>query len=390
MARQPGAKPGTLLTRRVLIVAPAPPPPGGMALQAKLLARLLREDGVSVSFLASNFDLPRMARVCRHVPGVRTFLRFLLIWSKVWQEISGVGVVHVFAASWLYFFAAVCPSILIGRLCRKRTVLNYRGGDAARFFRRWRWVVRPVFRAATLVTAPSQFLAQLIRRSFDIPVAIVPNILDTSAFQFLERKEFYPRLLVNRNLERMYDIESILRAFRQIRDCHPSASLWIVGSGSDEQRLRSLAAEWNLTTAVFLGHIDHVDLPAIYKQRDILLNASTVDNFPASLLEASAAGLVVVSTAAGGIPFIYENEKTALLVELGAWRALAVAVDRVIRDSSMALRLTKEARTLTHQCSWELVRMSLYACYGRGFEDQVLQRPAGSGWTCGEFGERSV
>jgi glycosyltransferase involved in cell wall biosynthesis len=373
MPKQPGTKPDILSTRRVLIVAPMAPPPGGMALQAKLLTRFLREDGVSVSFLASNFDLPRTARLCRHVPGLRTLLRFLLIWSTVWKEMSGVAVVHVFAASWLYFFAAVCPSVLMGRLCRKTIVLNYRGGDAARFFHRWRWVVKPVFRAATLVTAPSQFLARLIRGSFDIPVVIVPNILDLSAFQFQERKEFAPRLLVTRNLEKIYDIESILRAFRQIQECHPNASLWIVGSGSDEHRLRSLAAGWNLTNTVFLGHIDPIDLPAIYSQRDILLNASIIDNFPASLLEASAAGLVVVSTAAGGIPFIYENERTALLVELGAWRALAAAVDRVVRDSSMAARLTREARTLTHQCSWEQVRKSLYACYGFPLEDHMLQ-----------------
>ena len=67
----------------------------------------------------------------------------------------------------------------------------------------------------------------------------------------------------------------------------------------------------------FLGYVDRQKLPAIYSECDILLNASRVDNFPGSLLDASAAGLAVVSTNAGGIPFIYTDGENALLVEVG-------------------------------------------------------------------------
>jgi glycosyltransferase involved in cell wall biosynthesis len=125
-------------------------------------------------------------------------------------------------------------------------------------------------------------------------------------------------------------------------------------------------------------------LPAIYRQRDILVNASTVDNFPAALLEASAAGLVVVSTDAGGIPFLYRNEISALLVDVGNWQALATAVDRVIRDPAMAARLAAEAHRLTRQCAWEMVRRPLYLAYGLATE-KGAQQPAGG---CEEVGDR--
>jgi len=346
-----------------------------MALQAALLKQLLEKDGAAVSFLASNFDLPDKLRSWQHVTGVRTIVRSILIWIRLWRAVRQVDVVHVFAASWLYFFVVVCPSILVGQALRRRTVLNYRGGDAGAFFRRWGGLVKPIVRAATIVTAPSQFLAQLIQTTFGVPVTVVPNILDTSAFPFQHRSTFEPRLLVNRTLEKLYDIPSVLRAFRQIRESYPDASLWIAGTGTEEPQLRSLAAAWKLDGVRFLGHIDHAELPAIYGQRDILVNASTVDNFPAALMEASAAGLVVVSTDAGGIPFLYRNESSALLVRVGDWQALSTAVDRVIRDPAMAARLAGEAHGLTRQCSWEMMRQPLYAAYGLAAEEGA-ERPA--------------
>jgi glycosyltransferase involved in cell wall biosynthesis len=349
--------------RKVLIVAPKIPPSGGMALQAALLQRLLEEDGVPVSFLASNSDFPAMLAWCGRLPAFQTVVRSVLVWMKFWRAVRDTDVVHVFAASWLYFFLIVAPSILVGRLRGKRTVLNYRGGDARPFFRRWGSLLKPVFRMASVVTTPSEFLAQLIRGSFGVPVTVVPNILDTSAFQFQHRRAFRPHLLVNRNLDKIYGVESVLRAFRLLLQRYPEASLWIAGSGSEEPRLRRLAVDWNLTGVRFLGHVDHADLPAICSQRDILVNASTVDNFPAALLEASAAGLVVVSTEAGGIPYIYRNEASALLVPVGDSQGLATAVERVIRNPLLAGGLAKEAYGLTRQCTWGMLRDRLYACY---------------------------
>ena len=345
-----------------------------MALQARLLERLLKRDSVPTRFLPSNFALPRRLSLCERVPGLRTLLRFLLIWGRLRQEVRQAAVIHVFAASWLYFFMVVCPAILVGRIYRKRTILNYRGGDARRFFKRWGWLVKPVVRRADVITTPSAFLGEVIHDVFAVPVAIVPNILDLSAFTFRRRTDFRPNILVSRNLEKMYNIECVLRAFRQIQEWHPHARLWIAGTGSEEQRLRSFVTEWGLRNVRFLGNLSHEDIPAIYQQCDIAINASHIDNFPAALLEASAAGLAVVSTATGGIPFIYKNGVTALLVEQNDWRALAAAVDRIVRNESMAAKMTLESRTTVEQFTWENVRRTLFTVYGFAHEESGSSR----------------
>jgi glycosyltransferase involved in cell wall biosynthesis len=118
-------------------------------------------------------------------------------------------------------------------------------------------------------------------------------------------------------------------------------------------------------------------MPAIYDQCDILLNGTRVDNFPASLLEASASGLPVVSTTAGGIPFIYENAKNAILVDPGDWQGLAAGVDRLLKNQSSARQLAAEAVCLCRQCDWRNVRRQLYRSYGFDVPDARETAPAG-------------
>jgi glycosyltransferase involved in cell wall biosynthesis len=369
-------------SHRILLVAPAAPPYGGMALQAGQLGRMLRRDGNSVAFSPSNFPFPRGLRFFGRIPGVRTLARAFLIWFKLWNAARQADVVHVLAASWVYFFVVVYPTVLVGKACRKRVVVNYRGGEAKRFFRRFGWLAGPVFRLADAITAPSEFLAEVIRARFQVPVAIVPNLLDSSFFRYRQRTAIRPRILVTRHLEKIYDIESVLRAFRAVQQEYSEASLWIVGTGSQEAYLRGLAAEWNLANVRFWGHVAHRDLPAIYDQCDVYLNASQVDNFPGALLEASASGLIVVSSAAGGIPFIYRDGESALLVEPGNWEGLAQSVRKVLNNSVLAMDMTKAAVALVRACEWHEVRKSLYQAYGFPLETFSSDETTGGGLRC--------
>jgi glycosyltransferase involved in cell wall biosynthesis len=351
-------------SRRILLVAPSPPPYGGMAIQARLLEKLLGQDGHPVVFFPCNCAFPRWLRLLERVPCVRTAIRTLLFSITVWGPVRKAEVVHVFAASWLYFFAFVCPTVLFGRKQGKRVVLNYRGGDAKQFFRWYGWLVKPIFKLASVVTTPSEFLAEAIRERFGVAVRVVPNILDSSTFRYRQRTGIQPNILVTRHLEKIYGVDVALRAFRSVQSHYPNASLWIAGTGSQEDYLRGLVSSWNLQNVRFLGYVAHRDLGAIYEQRDILLNASFVDNFPGALLEASGAGLAVISTAAGGIPFMFQNAKNALLVEPGDWMGLAEAVERVLRSPALGAALAREATALARGCQWVEVRKSVYAVYG--------------------------
>lgn len=349
---------------RIVVIAPQAPPYGGMALQAEKLVRLLRREGNSVVFVSANPPFPRGLRFMEQLRGLRPFFRAAVIANRVRTEIGCADVVHVLAASWLYFFLVVAPAVLLARLAGKRVIINYRSGEGREFFRRYGWLAAPVFRLASAVTAPSRFLAEAIHGRFALPVKIVPNLVDLTAFHYRQRTRFAPRLLVTRHLEKMYGVDSVVRAFGRVQQRYAEAALEIAGTGSEEQRLRALVVEAGLRNVRFRGHVPHADLPLLYDASDILLNGSHVDNFPGSLVEASAAGLAIVSTNAGGISAMYENGRNAILVEPGDWRGLAAGVEALIEDPSLGARLTSAAFHLCQQCEWENVRDLLYESYG--------------------------
>lgn len=349
---------------RVQLVAPVPPPYGGMALQASLLERLLRQDGIDVDLLGHNQPFGAPLALVNRLPGLRGAFRLVRFSVRFWKRLGNKDVVHILAASWLHFLLVVYPAIWIARFRGKRIVLNYRAGGADHFFRWMGWFIRPVFRAADVVCTPSKFLAEVIDRRLGVPVSIVSNIVDLSRFRFRARRPFQPKMLVTRHLEAMYDVESVLRAFRAVQQEYPEATLTIAGTGSQGARLRALCEEWQLRGVRFLGYVEHAALAKLYDDCDILLNGSRVDNFPGSLIEASAAGLVVVSTMAGGIPYMYEDGKNAVLVPVGDSQGLADGVLRVLRDQELARRLALAGTQVSQQCEWRSVRRALFEVYG--------------------------
>jgi glycosyltransferase involved in cell wall biosynthesis len=353
-----------------------------MAIQARLLEKFLIVDGHEVDFFATTVKCPSWLGLVERVPALRTIVHAILIYLTLWRRVRKAEVVHVLAASWVYFFSVVCPSVVYGRINGKRVVLNYRGGDASQFFRWYGWLVKPIFRLAGVVTTPSRFLAESIGERFGVTVSVVPNILDSSNFRYRLRTTIQPKILITRHLEKLYGVEVAIQAFRSVQSHYPDASLWIAGTGSQEEYLRKLVAGWKLRNVSFLGHVEHPELGAVCDKCDILLNASFIDNFPGSLLEASGTGLVVISTAAGGIPFMFQHEKTALLVEPGDWNGLAQAVESVLQSPSLGMSLTREAATLARRWHWTEVRAALYTAYGikSGAPADCPDLPSGSGF----------
>jgi glycosyltransferase involved in cell wall biosynthesis len=104
----------------------------------------------------------------------------------------------------------------------------------------------------------------------------------------------------------------------------------------------------------------------LYDAADVYLNAPSIDNMPNSIIEAYAAGLPIVTTDAGGIPYIVSDQRTALMVAKDDDAALAGAALRIVRDPELALRLADAGRSecLTKYV-WPAVREEWTRLYTR-------------------------
>jgi glycosyltransferase involved in cell wall biosynthesis len=264
--------------------------------------------------------------------------------------------------------------LTIARLRGVPAIVNYRGGQADDFLSHApRFVHRQLSKAAARIT-PSVFLQRVFARH-GLAADAIPNVVDLSRFpvQPFRQSLTAPHLLITRNLEAIYDIPTALRAFARVRQQWPHASMSVAGSGPELPALQALSAELGLANAVqFVGRVDNAQMASLYAKADLLLNASTVDNMPISILEALASGVPVVSTAAGGIPDLVEDGRTALLVPVGDHPALAAAALRLLGDRELAMQLREAGLQLASQFAWERVRMSWQKLYLQAVQDRAL------------------
>jgi glycosyltransferase involved in cell wall biosynthesis len=200
-------------------------------------------------------------------------------------------------------------------------------------------------------------------REFHITAEAIPNLIDPAHFSYRIREPLRPLLLCSRNLEPCYGIDLVLRAFAEVQKTFPQARLWVLGEGSQEKAIRRLIAKLNLTGVEVPGRVTREEIGRFYDQADILVNASHVDNMPVSILEAFASGLPVVTTDAGGIPYIVQHEHTGLVSHTDDWRQRAANVIRLLRDSTLARRLSENAYRQSLTYRWEAVRQQWLGIY---------------------------
>jgi glycosyltransferase involved in cell wall biosynthesis len=348
---------------KVCVVAPAPPPYGGMSLQAETMVQRLRDEGVTADLLSTNPAPPRALETIQRVPGLRTLLREVQYLDSLIKKMRECRILHHFAASGLYFFAHSIPVLAMGRLLKKRVILNYRGGKADEFLSRWAWCVVPFMRMASQICVPSEFLQEVFSK-YGMRAMLLPNVAATEIFPWKKRARFAPVLLVTRHLEPMYNTECLLRAFGIIQRRFPEAVLTIAGDGSEAARLKNLAAEWGLAGVKFCGAVPYRDLPSLYATHDIYINSSNVDNFPGALVEAACSGLPIVTTGAGGIPWMIRNHENGIIVGLNDHERLAEGAIAVIENAEFGRSLAQQAWRWAQQFSWANVFPKLMAAYG--------------------------
>jgi len=328
---------------RVLVIAPSLRILGGQAVQAVRLREALATDAtLEVGFLPINPRLSGALGRLQDVKYVRTVVTTLAFVTLLLWRVPRYDVVHLFSASYLSFLMAQTPAILIARLYRVPVILNYHSGEAADHLARWRRTAIPVIRMARRIVVPSDYLVEVFAR-FRLPAEAIFNSVDASLFRFRERRPVRPAFLANRNLEPHYAVATVIHAFALIQHAEPAASLVVAGDGSQRAELETLARELELNNIVFTGAVPAETMPELYDAADIYLNGSEVDNMPLSILEAYAAGTPVVTTDAGGIPFILNHEETGLLVPTGDAEAMAHAALRLLDDEQLAARLAARA-----------------------------------------------
>jgi glycosyltransferase involved in cell wall biosynthesis len=112
-----------------------------------------------------------------------------------------------------------------------------------------------------------------------------------------------------------------------------------------------------------LGYVDDTDLPALYNAATAFVYPSFYEGFGLPILEAMACGTPVITSSVSSLPEVAGD--AALLVDPADAKALAFALRRIVKDSSLRQDLSRRGQQRSGLFTWQQSAEKTLAVYGR-------------------------
>ena len=331
---------------RVLLICNYKPGVGGISGQVELLQKYLRSEGNTADIFSTKASV----------------LRRLLLPLRLLHVAREYDVLHIHCCSGWGFLPAVV-GVTVGRWLKKRLVLTYHGGGGEKFFDEHPRLIHHYLTRTDTNIVLSGFLAKIFDKH-QIPYTIIPNIIELDDKQYRLRETLNPNFICTRAHEELYNIPCILRAFQKALTELPEATLTLVGGGSQHEALAEMAKEMGLANVTFTDRVDNTEIYTYLNQADIFLSAPTVDNMPVSVLEAMNAGLLVISSRVGGVPYMIKNGANGLLFDSNDSDKLAELMLWSAENQTIAKAIIQQGHIEVKKYRWESIKGKLYDTYG--------------------------
>lgn len=137
--------------------------------------------------------------------------------------------------------------------------------------------------------------------------------------------------------------EVFIRAAMLLRLREPDVHCVVAGEGPMAGELAHQVERLGLQQHLhFLGV--RSDMPALYRELDVVVSSSHSEAMPLALMEAMACALPVVATRVGGVPDLVEHDQTGWLVAPGDFDDIAGRCAMLVADPAMRQRMGARGR----------------------------------------------
>lgn len=324
--------------------------PGYITTQGQILADLFEADGYRVTSASSKLNKgARLADI------IGTLVRGRSEFDAVMLEVySGPNFVVANTV------AAVCS------LLKLPLIMVLHGGNLPEFVSDHPLWTRFALSRADAIAAPSGFLADAAGR-LGYTVEVIPNVVDVAAYPFRKRKKIEPLLFWMRSFHPLYEPRMALEVVAELKKRGRPAKLVMAGKDKGlEASLKRIAGAMGISESVrFAGFLDHEAKIAEFDSADVYINTNAVDNMPVSIVEAMAMGVPVVSTDAGGIPYLIRHGENGLLVPTGDSDAMADSIEELLNEPQLVAKISEKGRARAQSSAWPEVKIKWLALVDR-------------------------
>lgn len=247
-------------------------------------------------------------------------------------------------------------AIIIAWLRNKKIVGVLRGGNLPNYLQHFKWLKLRILSKAQLLISPSGYL----KNAFDklgLRTEIIPNIVDLKKYTSRHRSSVQPKILWIRRYIDLYNPLMAVRAIKIIKQSYKNVHLTMAGGGDNKWVRDFIKNEGLENNVTLLGFVSKEEINNLGQQHDIFINTANIDNFPVTVVESMAMGMLVISTNVGGIPYLLTDGVNAQLVDKNDELAMANSVIKLCNDPELADKLCTNTQKTVSGFSWDAIKL---------------------------------
>jgi glycosyltransferase involved in cell wall biosynthesis len=297
-----------------------------------------------------------------HTPGPIGLMGILI--SKVLKK-PLVGTYHTLFSETLVYAS---PNELFKKLGikipNKKTFENQKIGL---FFKKLTWeTVNKIYSNCNLVLAPSLPIKKLlIEQGFKKNIRVLPSGIDTRLFS--TGKNIHKHSLKILHVGRISyekNVDVVLKAFQIVLNSLPSAQLIIAGDGPALEDMKKLSKKLGIYKNIeFIGFINRINLPKLYKTADVFVTASTMETLGLVVLEAMSCGLPIVAVNKYALPWIVKNNQNGFIVKPFDKIVMSEKIIQILKDKTTAKKFKKKSVEIAHKYEVQKIIRKLELIY---------------------------
>ena len=351
----------------VVMLAPLPPPTGGMA----TVAENLRDSRLAEACCLTVIDTAKRTPPGRSWRQAVAYQWELLRRIRAALRTTRAQIVHIHTCSGFTFWRDSAHMVL-ARWMGCKVIWHIHGGYFDQFISSMSWAARAWYRQALRMSQAVIVLSEDWRRRLEptatgvswrvvlngTPVrpAIPPHANAEASFLFVG------------NLDERKGSADLIRAFAKMKGDGMPGKLTLLGGETAPGQKAALEA-----LVARLGCRDSVALPGMLagQQKEAALLAAScfvlpsyAEGLPMAMLEAMACGLPVIVTNVGAIPEVITEGKEGFLISPGDIDALSDRILRLGRDDDLRGRMGRAARAkVEREFSLDVMAERILAIY---------------------------
>lgn len=171
-------------------------------------------------------------------------------------------------------------------------------------------------------------------------------------------------------------VEDLVPAVVALAERHPRLAFHVVGAGVPAEDVRASFPERMRGRIVCETPADDDGTAAAFASADLFLLPSLFEGTPLTLMQAMMSGLPIVTTSTCGMKDVIKDSQTGLLVPIRSPESLVSAMESLISDRSLRMRLGRAARADAHsRYTWDTVAQPVLRAYENLCEGRTAERP---------------